>query len=90
MTGVMTVMRTYAHKVLDKYLDVFGLAFGREGSDAEWEARLQDYIGPDMIPAYIVHDSQTAKLPMQIMRRAWQATRFTRFSIFHDELDSSV
>lgn len=69
VTGVMTVMRTYAHKIMDRYLDVFGLAFGREGSDAEWQARLDDYMG---IKLSRVSHSDAEGLPMQIKVHAWQ------------------
>lgn len=37
-TGIMTVMRTYAGKVMDAFLDVYGLAYGRETDVQEWEA----------------------------------------------------
>ena len=38
----MTVMRTYAGKVMDAFLDVYGLAYGRVTDAHEWEAKLRE------------------------------------------------
>jgi hypothetical protein len=47
MTGVKTVMRVYAKKILDHFLDGQGGASGRVINDAVWAARLRMLCGPD-------------------------------------------
>lgn len=79
ITGVLTIMRTYAHKVIDKYLDVFGMAYGRVGSAKEWEARLADYMGQNLSPDVAIQDSVTSSLPMQLKMYAWCSPTYSQW-----------
>ena len=72
ITGVLTIVRTYAQKVIEKYLDCFGMAYGRVGAAEEWDARLADYIGQALSPADVIFDSVTSALPMQLKMYARQ------------------
>lgn len=65
-TGIMTVMRTYAGKVMDAFLDVYGMAYGRKTDAREWEAKLQDYYGCPLYPSAPVQDLGCRPLHLQV------------------------
>lgn len=72
VTGVMTVMRTYACKVIDEFLDVYGLAYGRQNEQDEWQAKLHDFIGPQLRPQSAIVQPGCRPLHLQVKMDAWR------------------
>ena len=66
VTGVMTVMKTYAGKVIDEYLDVYGLAYARDSDASEWAAKLDEYRGHPIFPSQLISDAGCRPVHMQI------------------------
>lgn len=62
----MTVIRTYAGKVMDAFLDVYGMAYGRKSDAQEWEAMLQDYCGSPLLSAAPIQDLGCRPLHLQV------------------------
>lgn len=46
MTGTKTVKETYARKVVDQFLDLYGVINGYDASDEQWKLKRQKYTGP--------------------------------------------
>ena len=65
-TGILTVLRTYAGKVMDAFFDVYGIAYGRETDVREWEAKLEEYCGQPMFPAAPIKDHGCRPLHIQV------------------------
>ena len=73
VTGAKTVLRIYARKVIDKYLDPYSLSLGHELSDKEWEAKRKEYLGVPKFPEAPVIDWGRSSLPLQIRVHAWRS-----------------
>lgn len=65
ITGVKTVLSIYARKVIDEYLDPYGLSLGYELSDEAWEDKKQQYLGRPRYPKDPVVDRGRNKRPLQ-------------------------
>ena len=46
VTGTKTVKETYARKVVDQFLDLYGVINGYDASDEQWKLKRQKYTGP--------------------------------------------
>ena len=66
ITGVQTVMRVYANKIIDTYLSTSGLTMGRSISDWEWERRLAMYRGPDAHPQWPPQETGATNEPLPL------------------------
>ena len=79
VTGAKTVLRIYARKVIDKYLDPYGLSLGYEPSDLEWEQKRKEYLGRPRYPEQPVVHRGRRSLPFQIKVHAWRSKRWIHF-----------
>lgn len=84
--GLDTVRRTYQEKVIDEFLDRLGLAYGREGSDEEWEARKARFMGADLTPSAQPSTAGCGDPP--VLR--WMAGQDTVYQLFKEDLCRSV
>ena len=66
VTGARTLLRIYARKVIDKYLDPYSLSLAYELSDEGWEAKKSEYLGQPRYPEEPVVDRGRKRLPLQI------------------------
>ena len=73
------VLRIYARKVIDKYLDPYSLSLGHELSVKEWEAKRKGYLRVPRLPEEPVTDRGRSSLPFQIRLHAWRSQRWLDF-----------
>ena len=73
MTGTRTLLRIYASKVIDKYLDPYSLSLGYDLSDEGWEAKKSEYLGQPRYPEEPVVDRGRKRLLLQIRVHAWRS-----------------
>ena len=79
VTGARTVLRIYARKVRDKYLDPYSLSLGYELSDKEWEQKKQEYLGVPRFPEASVVDRGRTQQPLQVRLHAWRSTSWMEY-----------
>ena len=79
VTGARTLLRIYARKVIDKYLDPYGLSLGYELSDKAWELKKKEYLGRPRYPEQPFVDRGRKSLPLQIRVHAWRSKRWMDF-----------
>ena len=72
VTGIMTVLRTYADKVLDLYTEGATLSLGRVPSAYEVEGRISDYAGTPRRPPAPCTDRPSSG-HMQLRLQAWRS-----------------
>ena len=70
VTGEKTVMRIYARKVIDAYLENYGLLYGQEPGKDEWAAKMKKYISAEAQLREKFCDSGRHGFPMQIRLHA--------------------
>ena len=79
VTGAKTLLRIYARKVIDKYLDPYGLSLGYDLSDKAWELKRKEYLGLPRHPKVPVIDRGRNSLPLQIRVHVWRCRRWMDF-----------
>ena len=79
VTGARTVLRTYARKVIDEFVDASGLSLGYNWSDAEWARRKAEYLGVPRFPSEPVVDPGRTPLPLQLRVHAWRSKEWLCF-----------
>ena len=76
MTGEKTVMRIYAKKVIDAYLDNYGLSYGREPGKEEWAEKMRRYTAVEVQPEAKFCDYGRHAFPMQVRLHAWRGAKW--------------
>ncbi len=79
ITGTKTVMEIYARKIVDNFLDPYSLINGFEASEAHWDRKLQQYLGPPVFPVEAVLDVGRTPEHMQVRVHAWRGEHWHRF-----------
>lgn len=88
VTGVKTLLRTYAAPSIDKSLDSFRLSFGRIPSVAEKSERLQSYVGPELgFGEQSVWATNLDSVPLILRALAWETPQWKDHST---KLDQAV
>ena len=72
VTGEKTVMRIYARKAIDAYMDNYALSYGRQPRKDEWAQKLRKYIAAEVHPG-------RHTFPMQVRLHAWQGRCWQAF-----------
>ncbi len=72
VTGLITVLRTYAHKVIDEYCDPLSIGCGRVHEKDTWDARLVDFYGKVQCPN-VPEDPDAMCLPLACKIRIWRS-----------------
>ena len=72
VTGVQTVMRIYARKVIDDFIDPYAMSLGRPLSDKEWERRRVEYIGEVVSPSDSIVDYRRGPENLQVRLHVWE------------------
>ena len=78
VTGARTVLRIYARKVIDKYMDPYSLSLGHELSDEEWQAKREEYLGVPRWPEKPFVDWGRSRLPFQVRLHLWRWMGFQK------------
>lgn len=73
VTGIPTVLRVYARKVLDQYIDMKSLSLGRDLGPEVWQQKFDEYLGRQMFPEQTIVDPGRAQVPMQLRLLAWRS-----------------
>ena len=79
VTGEKTVMRIYARKVIDAYMDNYALSYGRQPTKDEWAQKMTNYTAVEIQPKTKPCDPGRHLFPMQIRLHAWRGKRWQRF-----------
>ena len=79
VTRARTVLRVYARKILDQFVDPYALSLGFEASEAEWEKRKAEYLGSAIFPSQAIFDCGRSVAPLQVRMRAWQGRNWQNF-----------
>ena len=66
VTGATTVLRVYARKVVDDFLDYYSLALGYTMSNAAWQQRRRAYLGEAVCPKAPVIERGRVKNSFQV------------------------
>lgn len=74
--GHETVRKRYAQKIIDNFIDLFSLSFGRFMTDEECAAHLADYRGGCVRPEVPVVDVNRHQLPLIVRFRAWHSALY--------------
>ena len=73
VTGIPTVLRVYARKVLDQYIDMKSLSLGRDLGTEVWQQKIVEYLGRHTFPTEAIVDPGRAEIPMQVRFMAWRS-----------------
>ena len=79
VTGTKTLLRIYARRVIDKFLDPYSLSLGYDLSDKAWELKKKEYLGCPRYPEQPIIDRGRKNLLLQIRVHAWRSKRWTNF-----------
>ncbi|GLC69608.1 hypothetical protein PLESTF_000853700 [Pleodorina starrii] len=74
VTGIRTVMKVYAARIMDRYVSGAALTLGRVGTAAEWDTRKQEYMGTVQWPAKQIWEAGSVLHPLP-MRHAMRWER---------------
>lgn len=60
VTGVTTILKTYARKVIDEHIDLYSISLGYDIGKQGWEDRVRAYLGAPLFPkqAGLIQDTQ--------------------------------
>lgn len=78
-TGLATMLKTYARKVLDIFTCTGHLAFGDKRSDVWWDKKLIQYIGPKLRPTSAIYDHGVCNLDMAEKVKVWRTVTWTNY-----------
>ena len=78
-TGVTTLLRVYARKVLDEHIDMYSLSLGYEVGESGWAQRLKSYLGDPVFPPEGHIDIGRSQVPMQVRFYAWYSPEWQKF-----------
>jgi hypothetical protein len=90
VTGAMTVMRTYARRVIDEHLCGYGLCGPHDINDNECLIRKKKYYGIDKRPVAPIIDCGRNRDPLQIRMYTWRCQKWLEFQNCLNELCSSI
>ena len=76
VTGEKTVMRIYARKVIDAYLNNYGMSYGRVACKDEWAQKLVKYSSAEVHPERKCFDRGRHAFPMQMRLHAWRGRQW--------------
>lgn len=79
VTGARTVLRIYARKILDEFVDAYALSLGFEASEEQWQRVKQEYLGAPVFPSQPCIDHQRSLLPLQVRMHAWHSMSWQSF-----------
>ena len=72
VTGTKTVMDIYARKIVDQFLDPYGIINGCCASAEHWERKLKKYLGHPVFPDKPIIDLGHTQVHMQVCVIAWR------------------
>lgn len=79
VTGAKTVLRIYARRVVNKFLDGYDLSLGYEQSNEEWLRRQKEYLGKKIKPEKDIIDRGRNEDHLAIRLLAWNSKKWQAF-----------
>ena len=86
ITGTKTVMETYARKIVDQFLDPYGMINGCLASDEHWARKKRRYLGHSVFPPQPVIDCGRTQQPLQVRVMTWRGLQWAQFQQQLNEL----
>ena len=72
VSGVFTVMKTYARKVIDEHIDLYSINLGYDIGPEGCAERLREYLGEPAFPKHPVVEPGRIQLFLQVRLHAWR------------------